>query len=41
MNDSQAKSIHPKKLTLAGIVLLGGVAVIGSYAFSLSIDPTT
>jgi hypothetical protein len=24
----KAKSIHPKKLALAGIVLLGGVAVV-------------
>jgi hypothetical protein len=28
-------------MTLAGLVLLGGVAVIGSYAYSLSIDPAT
>jgi len=41
VNDSKAKSIHPKKLALAGIVLVGGVAVIGSYAYRLGIDPAT
>ena len=41
MNGRKAKSIHPKKLALAWIVLLGGVAVLGSYAYSLSIDPAT
>ncbi len=41
MSDSRARSIHPKRLTLAWLVLLGGVAVIGSYAYSLGIDPAT
>jgi hypothetical protein len=34
------KSVHPKKQRLAGIVLLGGIAVLASYAFSLGIDST-
>jgi len=37
----QAQSIHPQKLTLTGIVLLGGMAVLASYAYSLAIDPAT
>jgi hypothetical protein len=41
VSDSRARSIHPKRLTLAGLVLLGGAAVTGSYAYSLGIDPAT
>ena len=33
------KLIHPKKRRLLGIVLLGGIAVLASYAYSLAIDP--
>jgi hypothetical protein len=33
--------VHPQKRRLAWIVLLGGAAVLASYALSLSIDPTT
>jgi hypothetical protein len=33
--------IHPKKRRLAQIVLLGGTAVLASYAYSLAIAPAT
>ncbi len=33
--------MHPQKKRLAGIVLLGGIAVLASYAYILAIDPTT
>jgi hypothetical protein len=33
--------VHPKKQRLAAIMLLGGVAVLASYAYSLAIDPVT
>jgi len=36
----RARSAHPKRATLAGIVLAGGMAVLVSYAYSLGIDPT-
>ena len=40
-NSNRNKSIHPKKLSLAAIVLLGGAAVLASYAYILVIDPAT
>ena len=40
-NSSRGKLIHPKKQRLAAIVLLGGTAVLASYAYSLAIDPAT
>jgi hypothetical protein len=33
--------MHPQKQRMAGIVLLGGAAVLVSYAYSLAIDPAT
>lgn len=33
--------MNPQKRTMAWIVLLGGAAVLTSYAFSLRIDPAT
>jgi hypothetical protein len=40
MSDSQEGSfVHPHKRRMAWIVLLGGVAVLASYACSLGIEP--
>jgi hypothetical protein len=33
--------VHPQKRRMVWIVLLGGVAVLTSYAYSLGIDPAT
>ena len=33
--------MHPQKRTLVWIVLLGGAAVLASYAYSLGLDPAT
>ena len=35
------RTVHPKKWRLAGVVLVGGAAVLVSYACSLAIDPAT
>ena len=40
-NSNRNKSTHPKKMGLAAIVLLGGAAVLASYAYILAIDPAT
>jgi hypothetical protein len=40
-NSNRNKSVHPKKQSLAAIVLLGGAAVLASYAYILAIDPAT
>jgi hypothetical protein len=40
-NSNKNMSVHPKKQSLAVIVLLGGVAVLASYAYILAIDPAT
>ena len=40
-HSSRGTFVHPKKLRLAGIVLIGGVAVLASYAYILAIDPAT
>jgi hypothetical protein len=33
--------VHPQKRTMAALNLLGGIAVLGSYAYGLSSHPTT
>lgn len=33
--------MHPQKKRLAAIVLLGGIAVLASYAYVLAVDPAT
>jgi hypothetical protein len=39
--DQEGSFVHPQKRTMTWIVLLGGVAVLGSYAYVLGIDPAT
>jgi hypothetical protein len=39
--DQEGSFVHPQKRTLAWIVLLGGAAVLASYAYVLGMDPVT
>jgi hypothetical protein len=39
--DQRASFVHPQKRRLVGIVLLGGAAVLASYARSLGFDPAS
>ena len=39
--DQRASTVHPQKRRLVGIALLGGAAVLASYAYSLGYEPAT